>query len=332
MIVTVNNDSDVRGVRDGLVRLGLWVERFDGSAGTQFVVGPHSAAVDPDDIRAIAGVSAVATKKSPHPKLDAMPRTVQAGGVRIGADAAPVVMAGPCSVESEDHVRRLAEGLAARGVRFLRGGAYKPRTSPYSFQGHGETALRWLRKAADEHGMGLITECMGEEERDLVAAHADLIQIGSRNMHNYSLLKSVASTGRPVFLKRGLAATLQEWLLAAEYCLAHGSPAVVLCERGVRSFDTSTRFLLDLAAVAQLSHVHRLPVVVDPSHATGRRDLVIPLCRAALAAGAHGVMVETHADPAAALSDGPQAVRPEVLFGLLEEMGLPGPHQRRSAS
>ena len=331
MIVTVNNEADVRAVRDGLVRLGLWVERFDGPAGVMFVVGAHSAAVSVEEVRAIDGVSSVSATKSPHPKLDTMPRIVRAGEHHIGAGVAPVVMAGPCSVESEDHVRRLAERLAARGVRFLRGGAYKPRTSPYSFQGHGEAALGWLRKAATEQGMALVTECMAEGDRDAVAEHADLIQIGSRNMHNYALLKCVASTGRPIFLKRGMAATLKEWLLAAEYCLVHGAPGVVLCERGIRSFDANTRFLLDLGTVAQLSHVHRLPVIVDPSHATGRRDLVAPLARAALAAGAHGLMVETHEDPAAALSDGPQAIAPEALFALLDELGLSA-GRRRNAS
>ena len=330
MIVTVNNEADVRAVRDGLVRLGLWVERFDAPTAAMFVVGPHSASVSAEQISAIEGVSAVADPKSAHPKLDAMPRAVRAGDHAVGAGCAPAVMAGPCSVESEDHVRRLAERLAERGVRFLRGGAFKPRTSPYSFQGHGEAALGWLRKAATEQGMALVTECMGEGEQDLVAAHADLIQIGSRNMHNYSLLKSVAATGRPIFLKRGMAATMQEWLLAAEYCLVHGAPGVVFCERGIRSFDSSTRFLLDLGAVAQLSHTHGLPVVVDPSHATGRRDLIAPLSSAALAAGAHGLMIETHEDPATALSDGPQAVLPESLFALLDSLGLSA--QRRNAS
>ena len=331
MIVTVQENADVRKVKSALAGLGLWVERFDGDNVTQFVVGPSSAVVVADEIRAISGVRSVAEGGVGHPKVDAMPRVVQAGPHRLGAGLAPVVMAGPCSVESEDHVRRLAADLADRGVQFLRGGAFKPRTSPYSFQGHGENALGWLRKAANEQGMALVTECMGEAERHLVAEHADLIQIGSRNMHNYSLLKSVADTGRPIFLKRGMAATMQEWLLAAEYCLAHGAPAVVFCERGIRSFDPSTRFLLDLSAVAQLSHVHQLPVVVDPSHGTGRRDLIPPLVRAALAAGAHGVMVETHADPGSALSDGPQALLPEALFSLLDELGLSATPKRNAS-
>ena len=332
MIVTVANKADARQVRDGLIGLGLWVDRFESEQNVLFVVASHSAKVAADEIRALPGVTTVAESGNAHPKLDAMPRVVTAGGFRIGPQSAPVVMSGPCSVESEDHVRRLAAELAEHGVQFLRGGAYKPRTSPYSFQGHGEAALGWLRKAASEQGMALVTECMGEGERDLVAEHADLIQIGSRNMHNYSLLKSVASTGRPIFLKRGMQATLNEWLLAAEYCLAHGAAGVVFCERGIRSFDSTTRFLLDIATVAQLSHVYQLPVVVDPSHGTGRRDLVPPLVRAALAAGAHGVMVETHADPGRALSDGPQAVLPTDLFALLDELGISTALQRRNAS
>ena len=331
MIVTVDNKSEARQVRDALIALGLWVDRFDSEASVQFVIGAHSSSVATDDIRAIAGVSQVAESKSPHPKLDQMSRVVQVGSHRLGTGAAPVIMAGPCSVESEEHIRRTAEALAEHGVQFLRGGAFKPRTSPYSFQGHGEKALLWLRKAATEHGMALVTECMGEAERDLVAEYADMIQVGSRNMQNYSLLKSVASTGRPIFLKRGMSSTMQEWLLAAEYCLVHGAPGVVFCERGIRSFDPTTRYLLDMAAVAQLSHVHRLPVVVDPSHGTGRRDLIAPLVRGALAVGAHGVMVETHAAPGQALSDGPQAVLPDDLFALLQELGF-ARAERRNAS
>ncbi len=332
MIVTVANKADARAVRDGLIGLGLWVQRYEFDHGVQFIVEPHSAGATAEEIREIAGVTSVAEQERAHPRLDAMPRVVQVGPHRVGTQMPQVVMAGPCSVESEDHVRRIASALAEHGVQFLRGGAFKPRTSPYSFQGHGEVALGWLKKAAVEQGMALVTECMGEAECDLVAEHADLVQIGSRNMHNYSLLKSVASTGRPIFLKRGMAATVTEWMLAAEYCLVHGAPGVVFCERGVRGFDTSTRFLLDLGAVALLSHVHQLPVVVDPSHGTGRRDLVPPLVRAALATGAHGVMVETHTDPGRALSDGPQALLPETLFALLDELGLSHSARRRNAS
>ncbi len=229
-------------------------------------------------------------------------------------------MCGPCAVESERHVFTLAERLAALGVAFLRGGAFKPRTSPYAFQGHGEPALGWMRRAADATGMKVVTEALAEADVEVVAEHADLVQVGSRNMHNYALLKAIGRTGRPVLLKRGMAATLDEWLHAGEYLLAGGAAGVVFCERGIRSFDDSTRNLLDLGAVALLAHVYRLPVIVDPSHGAGRRDLVLPLGRASLAAGAAGLMIESHDDPARALSDGPQAIPLAELPALVREL------------
>jgi 3-deoxy-7-phosphoheptulonate synthase len=228
-----------------------------------------------------------------------------------------VFLCGPCSVESEAHAREAARRLSELGVLFLRGGAFKPRTSPYAFQGHGEVALGWLRRAADEAKLGLVTEVMAERDVAVVAEHADLVQVGSRNMHDAALLKAVGRAGRPVLLKRGMAATVEEWLCAGEYLLASGAPAVLFCERGLRSFDPATRNLLDLGAVALLAHVHRLPVVVDPSHAAGRRDLVRPLGLAALAAGAAGLVIETHDRPGEALSDGPQALSTAGLAELI---------------
>jgi 3-deoxy-7-phosphoheptulonate synthase len=203
----------------------------------------------------------------------------------------------------------------------LRGSAYKPRSSPYAFQGHGAVALGWLRAAADRHRLAVVTEVLAAQDAARVAEVADLIQIGSRNMQNYPLLREVGRQKRPVLLKRGVAATIEEWLLSAEYCLLEGAPGVVFCERGVRAFDPSTRYLLDLGAVALLAHTLRLPVIVDPSHAAGRRDLIAPLARAGVAVGAHGVMVEIHDDPGGARSDGPQALRPAALVSLL---GNPG--------
>ncbi len=323
MIITAAPGGNPARVQSELARLGLWVKKFEGQD-TQFLVGPHSSAVSVETIAAVPGVQGVASANSPHPLVDAQPKVVDFGPVRLGQGVAPVVFAGPCSVESEDHIRRIAADVAASGATFLRGGAYKPRTSPYEFQGHGLKALKWLRKAASENGLGLVTECMAFETRDDVAEFTDVMQIGSRNMHNYSLLQTVAKTGRPVFLKRGMAATIQEWLAAGEYCLLHGAASVVFCERGVRSFDPSTRNLVDLGAVALLAHVHGVPVVVDPSHGTGRRDLVRPLASAAIAAGAHGVMVESHYDPGVALSDGPQALLPEQLRALVAEVQAQG--------
>jgi 3-deoxy-7-phosphoheptulonate synthase len=269
-------------------------------------------------------VQQVVAPASAHPRVDAQPTIVDIAGVPVGRGADPVLMSGPCAVESQERIERIAARLAPQGVRFLRGGAYKPRTSPYAFQGHGEVALQWLRRAADAHGMRVVTEVMGESEVPLVAEYADLLQIGSRNMSNYALLKAAGRAGKPALLKRSMSATVSEWLQAGEYLLVHGASAVLFCERGIRGFDESTRNLLDLGAVALLAHAHGLPVIVDPSHATGRRDLVLPLARAALHAGAAGVMIETHDDPGRALSDGPQALHPEELSGLLSS-----PERRR---
>jgi 3-deoxy-7-phosphoheptulonate synthase len=291
----------------------------DGAGGAMFLVEPHSAAVAADRLRAIDGVAAVAAARDAHPLI-----TRQAGapvtvaGVPIGPGAQPVLFAGPCAVESARQIDELAARVAAAGARFLRGGAYKPRTSPYAFQGHGAPALAWLRAAADTHGLGVVTEAMSELDAPRVAEVADLVQIGSRNMQNFALLRAVAQTRRAVLLKRGMAATVEEWLSAGEYCLVHGAPAVIFCERGVRGVGDHARNLLDLGTVALLAHVHRQPIVVDPSHAAGRRDLIAPLARAALAAGAAGLLVETHDDPGRALSDGPQALPSSALAGLLE--------------
>lgn len=274
----------------------------------QFYVEPGSARVSASTLGAIEGVASVAREPSPHPMVDRQGPAVEVSGVAIDARSGPVLMAGPCSVESEAQIHGLAPRLAELGVTFLRGGAFKTRTSPYSFQGHGEAALRWLREAGDATGLRVVTEILGADQAPVLARHADLIQIGSRNMQNPALLAAAAAEGRPILLKRGMAATIEEWLLAGEYCLLNGADGVVFCERGIRSFDATTRNLLDLGAVALLAGVHGLPVIVDPSHATGRRDLLLPLSRAAVAAGAAGVMVETHPDPGQALSDASQAL------------------------
>jgi 3-deoxy-7-phosphoheptulonate synthase len=317
MLITVAEGFDAGRVKRELIARGLWVRQLDGAGRVHFLVEACSRAIDREALTGIDGVAQIATAKSAHPLVDAQPATVKVGAIAIGAGARPVVMAGPCSVESEAHIDELAARLAPLGVRFLRGGAWKPRTSPYAFAGHGERALRWLRGAADRHGLAVVTEVMSPGDAPLVAELADLVQIGSRNMQSFSLLAAVGKTTRPVLLKRGMAATVEEWLLAGEHLLHHGARAVIFCERGVRGFDASTRNLIDLGAVALLAHVQRAPVIVDPSHATGRRDLVVPLARAALAAGAHGLMIETHLDPGAALSDGPQALSPDELRAVL---------------
>ena len=240
-------------------------------------------------------------------------------GARLGGSAV-LIMAGPCAVESEEQLRTTAELVSSAGVRVLRGGAFKPRTSPYSFQGLGVEGLRLLRRVADEHGMAVITEVITPEDVPVVAEHADVLQIGARNMANYSLLRAAGTAGRAVLLKRGLGATVDELLQAAEYILANGNEDVAICERGIRTFETSTRFTLDINAVPVLKSLTHLPVVVDPSHAMGRRDLVPAVAKAALASGADGLLVEVHPDPGSALSDGPQSLDPEGFRGMMRDL------------
>lgn len=314
MIVTLSREADLDSVKGQLAGLGLWVGSVERSRSgdVHIVVGDASALVDPASVERLPGVSSVSAPAPTHPRVDGLGAEISIAGVAVGPDR-PTVIAGPCAVESEDQIGRIASKLAERGVRFLRGGAFKPRTSPYAFQGHGKEALGWLRRAADRTGMKVVTEVLSESDVDEVAEHAELLQVGSRNMQAFSLLKAVGRAKKPVLLKRSMAATIEEWLLAGEYLLAHGAAGVVFCERGVRGFDPSTRNLLDLGAVALLSQVHKVPVLVDPSHATGRRELVLPLARAALAAGAAGVMIEVHDDPTTAKSDGPQALDPDSV-------------------
>lgn len=314
MIVTLSQGVEVSAVRRELTRLGLWVASVERSqqGDVHVVIGPASTHVDVEAVQRVAGVRSVSQPAPQHPRVDAQGAVVRVAGLDIGPES-PIVIAGPCAVESEEQIGRIARSLGAVGVRFLRGGAFKPRTSPYSFQGHGRDALLWLRRAADSAKMSVVTGVLSEHDISAVAEHAEILQIGSRNMHNYALCKAVGKAQKPVLLKRSMAATIEEWLLAGEYLLSAGAASVIFCERGIRTFDDSTRNLLDLGAVALLSHVHKLPVIVDPSHATGRRDVIVPLARAALAAGAAGVMIEVHDDPANAESDGAQALAPSQI-------------------
>jgi 3-deoxy-7-phosphoheptulonate synthase len=322
VIVSLQHGVSAAIVKQRLAELGQWIseEARDEQGRASFVLAPHSTRVRAELILAIPGVSAVSVATSIHPKIEAQGPVVEVDGVRVGGGA-PVFFAGPCSVEGEEQIFEIARGASLAGASFLRGGAYKPRTSPYAFQGHGEPALAWMQRAAKEFHLKVVTEVMSEAAVSLVAEHADLLQIGSRNMQNFSLLKETGKTQKPVLLKRGMSATVEEWLLSAEYLLVHGTKGVILCERGIRSFDTTTRNLLDIASVALLSHVYRLPVIVDPSHGVGRKDLILPLGRAALAAGAAGVMIEAHNNPGCALSDGPQALTLEELGQTLQQLG-----------
>jgi 3-deoxy-7-phosphoheptulonate synthase len=244
------------------------------------------------------------------------PTIVPVNGLRIGGKAI-VVMAGPCSVESREQVLDVAKQVKAGGARILRGGAFKPRTSPYSFQGLEEEGLKYLAEAKRETGLPVVTEVMEPEKVELVAQYADILQIGARNVQNFSLLRRVAETKKPVLLKRGMATSIQEWLLSAEYVLAGGNPNVILCERGIRTFETATRFTLDLNAVPVVKRLSHLPVVVDPSHGTGYWEYVESMAMAGVAAGADGLIIEVHPKPEEALSDGPQSLKPERFAALM---------------
>jgi 3-deoxy-7-phosphoheptulonate synthase len=244
---------------------------------------------------------------------------IKANGVEIGGDEF-VMMAGPCSVESEKQILETAHFVAGHGAKFLRGGAFKPRTSPYDFQGMELEGLKLLQKAKRETGIGVITEVMSDRDVQMVAEYADILQIGARNMQNFSLLKELGKAGRPVMLKRGLSSTIKELLMSAEYIVAHGNPDVILCERGIRTFETATRNTCDIAAIAVLDELSHLPVVLDPSHATGKRSLVPPLARAGVAIGADGIIVEVHPHPEKAMSDGAQSLTFEQFDQMMREL------------
>jgi 3-deoxy-7-phosphoheptulonate synthase len=245
--------------------------------------------------------------------------SVVANGVEIGGDEF-IVMAGPCSVESEKQILSIAHMVAEQGAKFLRGGAFKPRTSPYDFQGMEREGLKLLRKAREETGLGVITEVMSDRDVEMVAEYADILQIGARNMQNFSLLKELGKAKRPVMLKRGLSSTIRELLMSAEYIVAHGNPNVILCERGIRTFETATRNTCDITAVPVLNELSHLPVILDPSHATGKRSLVPPLARAGVAIGADGLIVEVHPHPEKAISDGAQSLNPDQFAAMMSEL------------
>jgi 3-deoxy-7-phosphoheptulonate synthase len=254
---------------------------------------------------------------------------IDLGGVKIGGEEV-VMMAGPCSVEGVEMLMETARHVASRGAKILRGGAFKPRTSPYAFQGHGEEALRWMRAAADECGLAVISEIMDARHIEMMGRYVDCYQVGARNMQNFDLLKDLGKVRRPVLLKRGLSATIEELLLSAEYILAGGNQQVILCERGIRTFENATRNTLDISAIPVVEKLSHLPMLVDPSHGTGRRDKVIPMARAGVAAGADGLLIEVHNDPEKALSDGAQSLYPEQFDRLMGELRVIAPVLGRS--
>jgi 3-deoxy-7-phosphoheptulonate synthase len=311
MWITLKKDAKIKEVQASLAGLGLWVRPFENWQGptTALAVAAHSASVAPAMIAGVPGVEGVFVAPSKHPKVDQQAgQGCEFSGLSMGHDHPPILMAGPCGVESEEQIQKAAALVVRAGAKFLRGGAFKPRSSPYAFSGFGLKALAWLRSAADAHGLKVVTEVLSEANVEQVAEAADLIQVGSRNMQNFALLKAIGQSGRPALLKRGMAASIEDWLLAGEHLLAAGCPHVIFCERGIQSYDNPCRNLLDLGAVALLKHVHKQCVIVDPSHGAGRRDLILPLSKAALAAGADGLLIEVHPHACEARSDGPQAL------------------------
>jgi 3-deoxy-7-phosphoheptulonate synthase len=288
-----------------------------GSGGNRIQLEALQAAPGVEEVVAITHPFKLVSRQV-HPA----PSVVMVRGVPIGGDEF-IVIAGPCSVESRDQLLATARSVKRSGARLLRGGAYKPRTSPYDFQGLGEEALRLLAEARDETGLPIVTEVMSTEDVGRIAEYADLLQVGARNMQNFALLRALARVDRPILLKRGPSATVKEWLLAAEYLLAGGNPNVILCERGIRTFETDTRNTLDLAAVALAKELSHLPVIADPSHGTGRRSLIPALSSAALAVGADGLMIEVHPCPERALSDGPQSLDLDGFASLMQNLAQP---------
>ena len=287
-------------------------------------VGSNGRRTEIEALRAAPGVQEVIQITHPFKLVSRQLRqrrtVVDVSGVKIGGGDL-VVIAGPCSVESREQLMETARAVKAAGAQLLRGGAYKPRTSPYDFQGLGVEALRILRDASEETGLPIVTEVMSEVDVEMVAEYADMLQVGARNMQNFSLLRKLATLTRPILLKRGPSATVKEWLLAAEYLLAGGNSNVVLCERGIKTFETATRNTLDLSAIALAKELSHLPVLADPSHGTGLRSLVPPMSKAAAAVGADGLLIEVHPCPERALSDGPQSLDLSGFAELMKELG-----------
>jgi 3-deoxy-7-phosphoheptulonate synthase len=325
-------DTQIEQVVNRLVEMGMDVHKSTGV--TRTVLGavgqgrPDAALIEMMD-----GVGEVVRISSPYKlasrTFKAEPTVVSIGDIRIGGDEV-IVMAGPCSAESEKQVQATASAVRRAGAKIFRGGAFKPRSSPYSFQGLGEEGLRLLREASAAENMALVSEVMDISQIDLIERYCDIFQVGARNMQNFTLLRELGHRRKPVLLKRGISATLEEWLLSAEYILSGGNTDVILCERGIRTFETATRNTFDVSAIAMVKKLSHLPVVADPSHGAGRRDMVAPLARAAVAAGADGLIVEVHCDPDHALSDGAQSMFPAQFDRLMAELRIIAPAIGRS--
>jgi len=315
-------EAEIQSVIDRLVKLGFNVHRSTGVMHT-VLGGVGASDFDPAVFEVAPGVQSVHRIASPYKLASRSFRpsgtVVKVGPLEIGGERV-IVMAGPCSVESKDQIERIAEIVAKAGAKVIRGGAFKPRTSPYSFQGLGEEGLRLMRDAADRNGLLVISEVMDHTQIPLLSAYADILQVGARNMQNFNLLRELGKQRKAVLLKRGIAATIEELLLSAEYILSGGNYDVILCERGIRTFENYTRNTMDISAIPVVKKLSHLPIVADPSHGTGRRDKVAPMARAAVAAGADGLLIEAHHDPDGALSDGAQSLFPEQLSELMGQL------------
>jgi 3-deoxy-7-phosphoheptulonate synthase len=336
MVIVMEKHTEERNIEhvvSELISRGFDVHRSTGSDQTVLGVVGHVDTIDPREFELFDGVQEVVRVSEPY-KLTS--RTwkreksiVKARGVEIGG-AEVVVMAGPCTIESETQLFETARRVARSGAKVLRGGAYKPRTSPYAFQGMGVEGLKLLRAAGDETNMATVSEVMEISQIEGMLEYVDILQVGARNMQNFNLLSALGQIRKPILLKRGMSATIQEWLLAAEYIMAGGNYNVVLCERGIRTFETATRNTFDISAIPVIEKLSHLPIVGDPSHATGRRDKVMPLARAVVAAGGDGLLIEVHHDPEKAVCDGPQSLYPDQFARLMDELRIIVPAVGRS--
>ena len=315
--------NDIERVLEIIEKLGFRPHTMPGAAQTAIGITGNRGAVDPAHFENLTGVAEAIRVTKPYKLIskDLRPEksVIKVGNASIGGDELAII-AGPCAVEYPEQVFKVAESVAASGARFFRGGAFKPRTSPYAFQGMGEDGLKILAEVREQFGLNIVTEAMDEHGIDLVEKYGDCIQIGARNMQNFSLLKYVGQTRKPVLLKRGLSATLDEFLLAAEYIMAEGNYDVILCERGIRTFGTHARNTMDLSIIPAVQRLTHLPIIVDPSHGTGRNYMVNPMARAGVAVGADGVIIEVHPCPEEALCDGAQALTPEQYLELYAQI------------
>lgn len=326
MLIVMSTKATEKMIDDVCVvieSMGLKAHPMPGALRTAIGITGNKSQVDSNIILSQVGVNDIihVTKPFKLVSREFYPEStiVDVGGVKIGGPEF-IVMAGPCSVESREQCMIIAEHVKKAGAKIFRGGAFKPRTSPYSFQGLKEEGLKILADVRDKFGLKIITEAVDTETIELVAEYTDIIQIGTRNMQNYTLLRKAGKTKKPVLLKRGMSATLEEFLMAAEYIMAEDNPNVILCERGVRTFADHTRNTLDLSAIPYVKRTSHLPIISDPSHGTGKRDKVIPLSRASMAVGADGLIIEVHHDPSKALSDGPQSLTPDMFDDLMSQM------------